>query len=423
MNTPTKWIQNFDALATTENRKKALSIAEAAIDAIDTKKIIDSSVRLEGDILSVQGEVFDLTKFKKIKIIGFGKASCEAAHALEQIMGSKINQGVVIGLNKIKCDYIETFAGTHPKPSFVNIEAGQKIFEIGSNSQADDLVIVIVSGGGSSLLCSSEDECDQEIRLYDRFISRGDNIIELNTVRKHISALKGGGLAKLVYPATVIGLIFSDVPGDRYDIVASGPTYKDISTVADAERIITKYNLGAFTFAETPKDDLFFKNVRNFILVSNHTALDAMKKKAESLGFAAEIVSADLCDTSDVVIRKIFEKKKPKTVVLGGGEPIVVGDKTGGSGGRCLFLGINALSLIDADSVFLPLASDGIDNSLAAGAVVDGETLRKSKELGLDSVDYARRFDSYVFFEKTGDIVFTGPTNANVSDLMILVTN
>ncbi len=418
----TKWIHNFEELATTENRKLALNIAEAGLDAINTEKIIRASVKLDGNILSVQSAQFDLSKFKRIKVIGFGKASCEAAHALEQVMGPKINEGVVIGLNAIKCDYIETFAGSHPKPSFVNIAAGRKIFEIGSGSTADDLVIVIVSGGGSSLLCWPESECDQEIKLYDKFIDRGENIIELNTVRKHISHLKGGGLAKLLYPATVVGLIFSDVAGDHFEDVASGPTYKDSSTIADAEKIIQKYNLGAFELVETTKDDMYFKNVTNFVLVSNHTALAAMKKQAEDSGFAVEIISSELFDETGIALRKMFEKKKPGTVVLAGGETLVVGDKTGGSGGRCLFMGINALDLVGDDSVFIPLASDGIDNSPAAGVVVDRETAAQAKSLSLDKADYIRRFDSYEFFEKTGGVISTGPTNANVSDLMILLT-
>jgi len=420
----TKWIQNFDTIATTEDRKMALNIVESALDSITTEKIIQSSIQLTGNILLVQGETFDLSKFKKIKVIGFGKASCEAAHALEKIMGPKINEGAVIGLNAIKCDYIETFAGSHPKPSFINIEAGRKIFETGSGSTADDLVIVIVSGGGSAMLCSSEGECDQEIKLYDAFVNRGENIIELNTIRKHISSLKGGGLAKLLYPATVIGLIFSDVAGNHFEDVASGPTYKDLTTVADAQKIVEKYNLGTFELVETTKEDTFFKNVKNFVLVSNRTALDAMKKKAENLGFAVEIVSSELFDGTDEAVQKIIAARKPGTVILAGGETRVPdGDKTKGSGGRCLFMGLNALDMVGDDSVFIPFASDGIDNSLAAGVIVDRETSAKAKNLGLDKTDYIKHFDSYVFFEKTGDIIFTGPTNANVSDLMILLTH
>ncbi|MFA6510252.1 MAG: glycerate-2-kinase family protein [Candidatus Paceibacterota bacterium] len=254
-----KRIKNFENLATTENRKLALLVAEAGLDALDTGRVIASSVTLNGNILQIQGESFDLSKFKNIKVVGFGKASCTAALALEKILGSRIGGGAVIGLEKNKCEYVETFAGTHPKPSAPNILAGQKIFELVKNSTIDDLIIALVSGGGSALLCSSAKESEQGIKLYESFLKTGKTISVLNTVRKHLSILKGGGLAEIAYPATVIGLIFSDVPGDNFGDVASGPTYKDVSTVADAEKIIADNNLGDFDLMETPKDDKYFE--------------------------------------------------------------------------------------------------------------------------------------------------------------------
>ena len=239
-------IKNFDQIATTPNRKMALSVMEAGFNAINTEKVILNSIKLENNILTVMGESFILSKFKNIKIIGFGKSSCDAALALEKILGSKISGGAVIGLSKISCEYVETFAGTHPRPSPVNIIAGQKIYQTIEDSNEEDLIIALVSGGGSALLCSTENECEQGSKLYDSFLKSGKTISEINTVRKHISLLKGGGLAKLAYGATIIGLIFSDVPGDAFENVASGPTYKDNTTIADAEKIISENNLGDF---------------------------------------------------------------------------------------------------------------------------------------------------------------------------------
>src|SRR3972149_4750962 len=232
-----RWIKNFDELATSKERKIALQIAEAGFEAISTRDVIANSIKLKNNILSVKDHKFDLGKFKKIKVIGFGKASCEAASALEDILGDKIKEGAVIGLQKVTCEYIETFAGSHPRPSTQNIEAGQKILAIAENSTENDLVIVIVSGGGSALLCVDQVECEQGQRLYDSFLKTGKTISVLNTVRKHISSLKGGGLAKVLYPAAVISLIFSDVPGDKFEDVASGPTYKDETTIAEAQKI------------------------------------------------------------------------------------------------------------------------------------------------------------------------------------------
>ena len=435
----TNWIKNWDVVATTPNRKTALETIEAGLDAISTKKVISNSISLSGDILSVANETFDLTKFKNIKVVGFGKSSCEAALALEEILGERITKGAVIGLEKIDLKYIETFAGTHPRPTEVNVPAGQKIYEIIKDSTEEDLIIVLVSGGGSALLCYPESEYIQGAKLYEAFLKTGGTISEMNTIRKHLSLLKGGGLAKIAYPATVVGLIFSDVPGDVFENVASGATYKDKSTVAEAEDFIAKNNLGEFNLNETPKEDKYFEKVHNFILVSNKTAVEAMSKKAKELNLEVNIVSTNLYDQVDEALGKIFTEpidapdvgrldssRRPTSgaVNLAAGEPRVTVPKNGGKGGRNLHMGLEAIkmNLVKDDSVFISFASDGMDNSDAAGAIVDKETIEKVIKLGLDVNDYSTRFDSYNFFQKTGDIIMTGPTGANVSDLMILLT-
>ena len=417
-------IKNLKDLAITENRRLALEIAEVGFDSINTEKVILNSIKLENNILKINNESFDLSKFKRIKVVGFGKASCDGALALEKVLGNKIEEGVVIGLHKVSCDYIQTFAGTHPRPSEVNIEPGKKILEIADKSNEDDLLIAIVSGGGSALLCSSQEECIQGQNIYDNFLKTGKTINEMNNIRKHLSVLKGGGLAKIAYPATVIGLIFSDVPGDNFNEVASGPTYKDETTVSDIQKIIDEYKLGEFNLVETPKDDKYFQKVHNFVLVSNKTAVEAMDKKAKELGFETNIVSTELYEEVDEALKKIFGVQKDNTVVLAAGEPKLEVTKKGGSGGRNLFMGLRALKmkLVNENSVFLPLASDGMDNSDSAGAVIDKITLEKVEKLGLNLDDYIDRFDAYPIFEKSSDMIMTGATGANVSDLMILLT-
>ena len=418
------WIKNFAELATTENRKIALEIMESGLSAIDTEGAILNSIKLENNVLSVGDRNFVLDNFKKIKVIGFGKSSCNGALALEKILGSKIKEGVVIGLQKVSCDYIETFAGTHPKPSEINVEAGKKIYDMVDQSSKDDLIIAIISGGGSALLCPTESECEQEIKLYDAFLKTGKTITEINTIRKHLSLLKGGGLAQIAYPATVIGLIFSDVPGDNFAEVASGPTYKDKTTMADAQKIITENNLGEFNLIETPKEDKYFEKVYNFVLISNKTAVEAMVKKAQEFNLGVNTVSTDLYDEINEAIKKIFSAQENNTVVLAAGEPSIKVKNKNGKGGRNLHLGLQAIKMkmIGQNSVFISLASDGLDNSDAAGAVIDKSTIEKIEKLGLDVDDYLDRFDSYPFFQKTGDMIITGPTGANVSDLMILLT-
>ena len=418
------WIKNWDELATTPNRKITLEIINSGLNAINTEIVMLNSVKLDNNILNVGGQNFDLNDFKNIKVVGFGKSSSEAAVALEEILGDKITAGAVIGLEKVDCKHIETFAGTHPRPSVVNIEAGKKIYEIIKDSTEEDLIVVLVSGGGSALLCYPEIEYLEGAKLYDSFLKTGGTISEMNTVRKHLSMLKGGGLAKIAYPATVIGLIFSDVPGDIFENVASGATYEDKTTVADAQKIITENNLGDFDLIETPKEDKYFEKVHNFVLVSNKTAVEAMAKESEKLGLSVKIVSTDLYDEVDEALKKIFYEQKENVVTLAAGEPSVIIPRNAGKGGRNLHMGLEAIKnkLISDDSVFISFASDGMDNSDVAGAIVDKSTIEKAEKIGLDANDYSDRFDSYNFFQKTGDTIITGPTGANVSDLMILLT-
>ncbi|MFA5936301.1 MAG: DUF4147 domain-containing protein [Candidatus Paceibacterota bacterium] len=426
-------IKNFNEIATTPNRKTSLEIIEAGLDAINTEKVINSSVSLVNDILFIKGTSFNLAKYKNIKVVGFGKSSCEAALALEKVLGSRIKKGAVIGLQKINCQYIETFAGSHPVPSSLNIEAGKKIYETIKDSKEDDLIIVLVSGGGSALLCYPENEYTQGARLYNAFLGSGKTISEINTIRKHLSLLKGGGLAKVAYPATIVGLIFSDVPGDVFENVASGPTYKDKTAIEDAQKLITENNLGDFDLIETPKEDKYFDNVYNFVLVSNKIAVEEMAKKARELSLEVNIVSTDLYDEINTALDKLFKSaNSPKLdlgepsglVVLAAGEPKILVKKGEGRGGRNLHMGLSAIKnkLIEKNSVFISFASDGMDNSDVAGAIVDNNTLEKIEKLNLNVDDYLERFDSYSFFEKTGDLIKTGPTGANVSDLMILLT-
>ncbi len=418
-----KFIQNFEDLAVNKNRELALSIAEAGLASINTESVILNSVKLENNNLSINGQVFDLSKFNKIKVVGFGKASCDGALALEKVLGSKIKEGAVIGLKRVDCTYIETFSGTHPRPSSINVIAGKKICEIVKDSTEKDLIIALISGGGSALLCGEEEECEQGSRLYDSFLKSGKTINEINTIRKHISSLKGGGLAKLAYPATVVGFIFSDVPGDNFGDVASGPTYKDETTIADAKKIIDQYNLGDFVLNETPKEDKYFEKVYNFVLVSNKTAIEAMAKKGEELDLKVRIISTELYDEVNVALNKIFSSREKNTLILAAGEPSIVVKDVGGKGGRNLHMGLEAIKLgmIGDGDVFISLASDGMDNSDIAGAIVDKDTITKIEKLSLDVDDYLERFDSYNFFQKTRDIIMTGPTGANVSDLMILL--
>ncbi len=414
------WIKNAAELAVTEARRKALQIVSAGLDSIDTSKIIKSAINLDGDILSVKGEKFDLKKFKRVIVVGFGKASAIAAYELEKILGNRIFDGVVIDLSIFGLKRIHGFKGTHPKPSQANVDASEKIAELAEGISDKDLVIVIVSGGGSSLLCWPKEELEQSSRLYDEFLHTGGNIEELNTIRKHISQIKGGGLAKLFYPAKIIGLVFCDIPGGKCDKVASGPTFKDYSTIADAEKIIKKYSLKGYYLNETPKEEIYFKNVLNISIVTNETALSAMAEKGRELGFNPKIISTEVYGTAEEIIADL-KKNSAGNLVLAGGEIQLVIKDVGGKGGRNQYTALEAIEKITDGEVFISFASDGMDNSDAAGAVVDSLTIQKASELGLNPKEYLIRYDTYDFFSKTGDLIITGPTGANVADLMLLL--
>jgi glycerate-2-kinase len=418
-------IQNYEQLASDSYRKDALDIAEAGLEAIRSEVIINNAIRIDEDYLHINDEVFKLTDYQSIKVIGFGKASSKAAKALEETLGERINSGVVIDKEADSCKIIKVYRGTHPRPSLENFGIAQDIIALADNPDEKDLFIVIVSGGGSALLCWPESECLRGQELYDAFLQSGETIRELNTVRKHISLVKGGGLAKLLYPATVIGLIFSDIPGEHYDQVASGPTFKDTSTVEDAEKIIANLDisalktLGKLELFETPKEDKFFEKVHNFVLVSNHTALNAMAMKAKLLGYAPNILSAENYKSADDSISQFIDVgNSPKSVLLVGGEIRLKIDKSGGSGGRNSYLASKAIGKLD-DSVLISIASDGIDNGDSAGAIVDDSTNNIANGMKINVSDHVERYDTYDLFEKLKGTIYTGPTGSNVSDLII----
>jgi glycerate 2-kinase len=415
------WITNTAELSTNPLRADALSIAEAAYNAIDTDAVIRSRLVLTGSSLSVQGKTFDLNSFSRIKILGFGKASCKAMQTLESILKGRISEGVAIDIHAGTCDVVSVEKGTHPRPSPENVAATGKMIKMAQEKSDNELYIVVVSGGGSSLLCWPIEECEQNGRLYSDLGEKGVTIEEMNTVRKHLSGVKGGGLAALLYPATVIGLVFCDVPGDNFKDVASGPTYYDESTEKDAQAILDKYGLRGYALNETPKDKKLFDKVCNVNVISNTVALDSMAAEAKRLGYKPVNVGKSLYEHPRDVLKRMYGEAGEKTAVIAGGEPTYAVDKKGGKGGRCQYVAIEALKNIKEGEVVLALASDGRDNSDSAGAIADTETLKKANKKSLsidDSLDSLNTFD---FLEATGDMLYTGPTDANVSDLFLLL--
>jgi glycerate-2-kinase len=406
-------------------RRDALAVLRAGLRAIKTRDAVRQACRLHGEILTVGKKRFDLARYRRIFVIGMGKASLESAKELEDLLGDRITDGIVLDVKRSKLRRIKSVAGTHPLPSVANMRATGEIMAILKQVDSRDLVITIVSGGGSALLCwPFELKCDDLSLVFKALMAKGATIAETNIVRKHLSEILGGQFARLAYPATVLGLIFSDVPGNDIGVIASGPTVLDSSTIADAERIIVKYDLlrsckiGGCNLRETPKDPSLFKRVTNVLVVSNAIAIDAMVREAKSRGYTTRVLSTELTGEARDVGRRLAAEAKPGEMVLAGGETTVT-VRGKGKGGRNQELALGALRCVLNDVLVLSCASDGIDNSPAAGAIADKETVAHANRHRLNPEFYLERNDSFSFFKRTGDQIITGITGANVSDLML----
>jgi len=420
-------IKNFRDLAVTETRRDALEILEAGLKAINTHAAVKHAVKLRDSRLTINGQSWNLKEYKRIYVIGIGKAAAEAGCALEDLLGSRITGGILLDVKTVKTKILKSIAGTHPLPTEKNVRATAEILDLLRNLASDDLVIVIVSGGGSALLCQPyQIRCDQLARITEVLMKNGATIQEINTVRKHLSEVQGGQLARLAYPATMIGLVFSDVPGNDLDVIASGPTILDMTTVDDARAVIDRYEL--FTtcripdcdLRETPKDPIFFQHVTNILLICNGVALDAMERKARALKYKVRVYSK----AQDGEARKAGEllaglPKKGEVVLAAGETTVIVKGK--GRGGRNQELALGALRAIKSDVLVLSCASDGIDNTPVAGAIADQMTKEGAERLHLNPKTFLDRNDAFAFFQKCGSFILTGVTGANVSDLMISI--
>ena len=442
-------IKNFQKLAVSDLRKKALKIAEAGLEAIDTQKVIKDRVKLQKNFYPVRGregsqrvstsngalvidqKTFSLKNTKNIYVVAIGKCAGEAALALEKVLGHKIKAGIALDVKKVSgLKTIKSLAGSHPFPSDRNTQATIQIINLIKNLNRDDLILFVIYGGGSTLLCGpKKGTCAEETLIVKKLMDSGATISEINTVRKHLSVARGGYLAKYAYPAKSIALIFSDVIGNDLQFIASGPTVKDTTTIKDALKILDKYNVPKVCpiencgLVETPKDDDFFKPVTNIIFVSGEVALTAMAKTAKKLGYKVTICTSCLKGEARSIGSKIaaeINRAKPKTVLLYGGET-TVNVKGKGKGGRNMELALSALSRLHQDSLVLSLASDGRDNTELAGAICDKITLEKIAKLKIKPLNYLVENNSYFFFKKTGDYILTGKTGSNVSDLVIAI--
>lgn len=419
-------------LGSTTLRRDFIGIVDAGLTAIDTSAAIARSVVKTDAHLIIAGNRLERVSIGRLVVIGIGKCAMQAAHALEGVLGDDIDAGLVLDVHEMQhCDLktMLCYAGTHPLPSDYNIQVTKKIIGILDGLHEHDVVIFVISGGGSTLLCMPESgaSCVEEKVIVGALMSAGATIQEMNTIRKHMSLARGGYLAKHAFPARVYALIFSDVPGDDIEFIASGPTVKDTTTIADADAILEKYHilrtcqLDHCGLIETPKEDKYFARVVNALVVSNVIALGAMKHEAEARGYTADIISTKIAGEARTVAARMLEDlhAAPKGAVrLYGGETTVVVHGEG-HGGRNQELALAALADIHDDELICSFASDGRDNGLHAGGIADTRTRAHADTAGISPSEFLERNNSAVFFSRTGDAILTGDTGSNVSDLII----
>ena len=446
-------IKNGETKLNRKARALALRSLESALNAVDPKQIIKSKLLLKNLTLHVNGYSIDLKKFKNIYVIGGGKASGSMAEALEQVLGNSITNGLVNvpRSSKNKTDIIKLHEASHPIPDEAGVEGTRRMLKIAEQAKEDDLVICLISGGGSSLMPLPRGKISiaDKKEITNALLKCGATINEINTVRKHISDFKGGWLAKKAYPATILNLILSDVVGDPLDFIASGPTIPDSTTFSDAIKVLKKYRLWSKAPAsirkvlsdgekglipETPKaNDEAFKRVYNVVVGNNRLASLTAQKYLKSEGLNTLLLTSTLEGEArhvGIMLASIVHEvsvsgnpvPKPAGIIAGGETTVTVTGK--GLGGRNQEIALAAAQkLNDMNGVVVAsLSTDGVDGPTdAAGAIADGKTLVRAAKMGLTPEEYLAENDSYHFFSKLGDLIFTGPTGTNVNDVSVIV--
>jgi hydroxypyruvate reductase len=440
---------------TLENmRSEALKCFKAAIDSVNPYDAVRRALTISGSALTVvaNGERydFDLNKFDRIFLVGGGKASAPMAAALEDLLGSRITEGLIVvkyGFTR-ELLYTNIIEAGHPVPDENGRKGAKGIMEIIMKAGERDLVFSVISGGGSALLPLPAEGISLEHKqeVTQMLLNCGAGINEINCIRKHISATKGGQMARAAFPATTINLMLSDVVGDKMDAIASGPFVPDNSTFKDALDIIRKYRLEDVIphaicdhlkaglekrIDETPKyDDIVFTRVFNLIIGSNMIALEAAEREARRLGYNSLILSSMIeGETRDVAVvhtaiaREVLRSGRPiapPCCIISGGETTVT-IRGKGVGGRnqefCLAAAMDICDMAER-VVILSGGTDGNDGPTdAAGGIIDPLTIRRGDAAGLSASERLANNDSYHYLKKTGALLITGPTNTNVMDV------
>lgn len=423
-------IQNYERLAVTPQRKVVLDLIEHGLTEIQPDEVIAKNIRLNENTLEIENKTFDLSFFERIFIIGFGKGSARNSQIIANTIGDRLTQGYVIDTvpdqfqDNSKVYYVQ---GTHPLPSQANIDFTKRVIEDFSGKESEkDLILVVVCGGGSALFeFPFKHSLEEQTAIFKAMLEAGTTIRDMNIVRKHLSQVKGGGLAKILYPGTVASLIFSDVPGNDLATIASGPTEKDPSTIEDVFGILKKYNLDEKLnltqddFIETPTDDKYFENAHNIFILSNLTILHAIEQKARSQGIQVTIFSDKFQGEARDSGISLIHATPPQHLLLAGGETTVT-VRGEGKGGRNQEVVLGALEVLDEKTIIASFGTDGQDNSEHAGAIGDIVTVQKAEAKFLEPREYLDNSNSFAFFEKTEDALITGKLPSNVADIIMV---
>lgn len=416
-------IKNFSSLKTSDKRKLALELIETALESIQPKNVLQNKIKFENNILEIENKKYNLSEFENIYIIGFGKGSSGICKYLENLLGEKLTKGFDIDLVDETFQKIEYVKGTHPLPSQINIDFTKKVLKSLQGLTENDLVLVIVCGGGSAMFESPVISLKRLEAIFKEMLKKGLDIKQENIIRKHLSLVKGGGLAKKLFPAKIVSLIFSDVPGNDLSTIASGPTTLDLHTKEDASQILKQYNISLINkedLIDLPKAKEFFEKIDNLLIVSNLTVLEAVKNKAKSLGWKARILTDKFQGNAKTVGKELIDNCKNGEILLAGGETTVK-VKGKGLGGRNQTLVLASLPYLNEKTLIVSFGTDGWDFYGFAGAIGDIQTIEKAKQLKLDFAKYLDDDNSYEFFKIIGDGIDTGKLESNVSDIMIVI--
>ncbi len=430
--------------------KTALDIFQAALDAVDPYDAVHNHIsRVES--------LFRKGDFTRLIAVSIGKAAFPMMHAAVDDLGDRIEKGIVLtkyghAEKGVLPASITCLEAGHPVPDENGLSAARRILDLLETTDERTLVFCLLSGGASALLVTPSENISlvEKQQVTQQLLKAGADIFELNTVRKHLSRVKGGRLAEKAYPARMVSLILSDVIGDPLDVIASGPTAPDASTYEEALAVIRKYGLEDRVpktvmqvlqnglnriIPETPKQDHpAFTRVENVVIGSNRKATEAAQKRAQSLGYEAVILGCEFqgeaADVGRSLVRKAFAASREqagrpgkKICLIAGGETTVKVTGSGLGGRNTEMALVVAKELAGVKGItFLSAGTDGTDGPTdAAGAVVDGETIAKARAAGLDPDSYLSNNDSYNFFKPIGGLVITGPTGTNVMDVHILL--